>query len=136
MKAVADANVLFACMLRDGGTRRAWFNAELSLYAPRFVIKEFLKYEEELAGRYAGSRADFNQLFEIVLRQARLVDDADLAPYLPAVASLSADSKDWLYLACALKEDAALWSNDRGFSGQTRVRVLTTTQLLAELKRS
>ncbi len=61
-----------------------------------------------------------------------MVSDEELMPYLPAAASLSTDSKDWMYLACALKEDSILWSQDKEFKRQTRVPVKTTEELARE----
>ncbi len=63
----------------------------------------------------------------------RLISDSDLAPYLPAASTLSQDSKDWLYLACALYANAAIWSQDKDFQGQTRVEIKTTIQLANEI---
>jgi predicted nucleic acid-binding protein len=75
---------------------------------------------------------EFNQLLELTTSQLILVSDAELKPYLPAAASLINDSKDWLYLACALKENAILWSNDKEFKKQTRIKTKTTEEMMKE----
>lgn len=133
VKLVADANVLFSCLLRDGLTRRLWFDSEFTLYSPAYIIVEFLKHREYLYEKYVGEKGEMDLLFEKALAQMTMVGDKSLDPYLPAAAILSTDGKDWLYLACALKEDAAVWSNDRHFASQRRVIVKTTKQLAEEL---
>jgi predicted nucleic acid-binding protein len=56
-----------------------------------------------------------------------------LRPYIPDASELSEDPDDWLYLACALRENAAIWTHDKDFSGQLRVRILSTKELAEEL---
>jgi len=133
MKLVADANVMFSALLRGGLTRRLWFHPALELSAPAFIIREFLKHRAELLTKYSGSGEEFERLQKLLLSQVRLVADEELQPYLPAASSLSGDAKDWLYLACALHQNAAIWSNDRDFGMQKRVEIKTTKKLAGEI---
>ncbi len=71
------------------------------------------------------------RMIQKVFVQITFVPDKGLKPFLHAAASLIADPKDWLYLACALYEDTIIWSNDTDFSPQKRVKVVTTKELLA-----
>lgn len=129
MKVTVDANVLFACLLKDGQTRRLWFNPELELFAPKFIITEFLKYNWKFWKKFGGSPADFKKLLDLVISQVQLIPDPELVPFLSAAASLSNDSKDWLYLASSLKEDTIIWSNDDELKKQTRVKIMTTKEM-------
>ncbi|MBI5036080.1 PIN domain-containing protein [Candidatus Micrarchaeota archaeon] len=129
MKIVADANVLFSGLLRDGVTRQLWFNPKLELYAPAFILVEFREYKDELLPKYGGTEEKFDRLSKLLLKVLNIVPDEELEPFLPAASSLSTDPKDLLYLACALKEDAAIWSQDKEFGKQKRVRVLTMQEL-------
>ncbi|MBU2099761.1 hypothetical protein KKB11_00845, partial [Candidatus Micrarchaeota archaeon] len=60
------------------------------------------------------------------------ISDQELKPFMPASASLIKDPKDWLYIACALKEDTIIWCNDKGFKKQERIKTLTTTEMKEE----
>ena len=133
MKAVVDANILFSCFLKDGVTRHLWFNAELELIAPEFIVSEFKKYRAYLQGKYVEGFPPFDKLVDNVLKFVKLVPLEELKPYLPAAEHLSNDDKDWLYLACALKENAIIWSNDKEFKKQARVGIKTTKELVAEI---
>ncbi len=130
MKLTVDANILFGCLIKEGKTRKLWFNPELQLFAPKFILTEFLKYRK-MVERKSGLNAEkFDKLLELVVSQVKLINSRELKPYIPAVASLVIDDKDWLYLACALKEDTAIWSNDNGFRGQKRVNIFATSELM------
>lgn len=132
MRATIDANVLFSALIRKGLTRKIWFGPELSLYAPQFLLVEFHKYGSFLQKKFRGSGEDFKLLSQKLLSQVKFVPDQELKPFLPAAASLIKDSKDWLYLACALKEDTVIWSNDKGFKKQNRVKTFSTAEMREE----
>lgn len=133
MRLVADANVLFSSLIRDGTTRRIWFDPRVSLCAPALILVELIKYRPYIESKCEGGMESLDRLAEKALSRVSIVGEESLKPYMPAAASLIRDSKDWLYIACALKEDAAIWSNDKHFKGQKRVEVKTTVELLSEL---
>lgn len=133
MKLAVDANVLISALLRKGATRRLWFHAQVELYAPEFILTEAVRHESELAKKFRGTLEEFRRLRQLLLEQVEVVPDASLKPYLPAAAALTKDPQDWLYLACALYADAGLWSHDKGFLKQARVKVWTTEQLGNEI---
>lgn len=133
MNVTVDANILFAALLKDSATRKLWFNPELALFAPVFMLVEFNKYQSDLKGKYGGTAGDFESLCNKILSQVKFITDEELKPFLPAAATLSSDSKDWLYFACALKEDTIIWSQDKEMKKQHRIQVKTTTELMHEV---
>ena len=133
MKVTVDANILFSALLKKSLTRRIWFVPEIRLFAPRFLLREFQKYASYLEKKYQGNTAEFQSLCEKLLDQVVFVQDDELKPYMPAAASLSNDPKDWLYLACALKEDTIIWSDDREFKKQARIETKTTQEMKEEV---
>ncbi|MEW6295525.1 MAG: PIN domain-containing protein [Candidatus Diapherotrites archaeon] len=132
MKVTVDANILFSALLRKGITRKIWFVPEIELYAPKFLLIELQKYWAFLQKKFNGPKEEFIVLLEKLVSQVRFIPDHQLKPFLPAAAFLSKDAKDWLYLACALEEDTIIWSNDKGFKTQTRVKILTTEEMKKE----
>ncbi|MFH1586674.1 MAG: PIN domain-containing protein [Candidatus Diapherotrites archaeon] len=132
MRVTVDANILFSALLRKGITRKIWFGLEMELFAPRFLLEEFQKYKGYLQNKFKGTREEFLDLSQKLLSQVKLVSDGDLKPFLPASASLTNDPKDWIYLACALKEDTLIWSDDKEFKSQKRIRILSTPEMKEE----
>jgi predicted nucleic acid-binding protein len=131
MKVTVDANALFASLIRDSTARQLFFNPALALYAPEFLIDELVRHIMEVQEKSGLRDEELSHLVAKAFAQVTFVSDKELKPFLPAAASLIKDSKDWLYLACALREDTAMWSNDNHFTSQRRVKVLTTKALLA-----
>jgi len=130
MKITADANIFFAALIKDSTTRKLWFNGALKLFAPEFLMQEFFKHTAAVKKKFSGTPEEFETLVEELLNQVELIPDKELVPFLPAVASLVSDEKDWLYAACALKEDTAIWSHDKELKKQTRIQIYTTSELI------
>lgn len=133
MKVTVDANALFSAILKDSTTRKLWFNSELDLFAPGFLIIEFRSHEKELLTKFSGTEKDFGLLVEKIISEVKLVSDEELMPFMQAASTLTNDKKDLLYFACALKENTVIWSNDKGMKKQQRITVKTTSELTEEI---
>ena len=131
MKVAVDANILFACLIKDSTTRKLLFNPALTLFCPEFIVDELLRHIIEIKKKSGLSDEELHLLIVKVFGQLKIVADEDLKPFLPAAANLTKDLKDWLYISCALSQDTAIWSNDNDFRSQTRVKTLTTKKLVA-----
>ena len=129
MKVTVDANILFSALLKAGLTWKLWFNPTLELYAPGFLVEEFQKHQAFLLKKFGGTAEEFGRLTELLFAQVKFVPEEELNAFMPAARSLLNDLKDLHYLACALKEDTVLWSNDQGFKQQHRTKTLTTTEM-------
>lgn len=132
MKVTVDANILFSGLIKEGTTRRIWLSPSINLYAPAFILEEFKKYTPMLLEKYAGKKEDFAGMAKKLLGVIEFVPDEELKPFLPAAASLLQDEKDILYLACALRQDTCIWSNDKGFKKQRRIAVMNTAEMIQE----
>ncbi|MFH1107003.1 MAG: PIN domain-containing protein [Candidatus Micrarchaeota archaeon] len=133
MRLAADANAFISALIRKGVTRRLWFHPRVRLFAPEFILTEVVRHENGLSRKFRGPLPEFRRLRGLLLMQAEVVPDAALKPFLHAAAALTEDPDDWLYLACALYADADLWSHDKGFLKQKRVKAWTTEELGREI---
>ena len=131
MRVTVDANILFACLIKDSATRRLVLNPTLTLFTPEFLKDELATHIIEIKEKSGMNDEELLLMIQKVFAQVTFVPDKDLKPFLNAAANLIADPKDWLYLACALYEDAVIWSNDNDFGPQKRVRVLKTKELMS-----
>ena len=131
MRVTIDANILFACLIKDSTTRKLFFNPALFLFAPKFIVDEFVFHIKEIEEKSRLKEDELYRLISKVLGQLTLVSDKNLKPFLPAAASLVDDPKDWLYISCALRENTAIWSHDSDFSMQKRIKVITTKEILS-----
>ena len=96
------------------------------------MLEEYEKHAKYLIRKYGGTEKEFNDLSDRLTSQLSIVEDEDLGSYLPAAARLIEDEKDWLYIACALHSNTAIWSNDKGFKKQGRVPAKNTAEMAEE----
>ncbi len=132
MNITVDANVLFACLIKDSNTRKLFFNPKFELYTPSFMLTELQKYFPIIKKKSGLSDSNFSNLLARILVQITIVNDDELTPFIPAATSLIEDKKDLLYLACALYKDTKIWSNDKEFKKQNRIKIFTTEEMLKE----
>jgi predicted nucleic acid-binding protein len=134
MRVTIDANILVAALIKGGNTRKLITSSELTIFAPAFIFVEIMKYKKEIIKKSKGSEDDFNYLFAILLKNIKIVDEKELLPFVPAAKTLISDTKDILYFASALHKDTILWSNDKEFKKQKRVKTFTTEEMIKEFE--
>lgn len=132
MKFTVDANILFSALLKRGATRKIWFDPQIELFAPKYLLVEFEKYRPFLQKKFKAAKEEFEVLCTKLVSHVLFVEDDELKAYLPAAKSLSNDPKDWLYLACALKLETLIWSSDKEFKKQLRIKTKNTAEMLEE----
>ncbi len=132
MKVTIDANVFFSALIKDGFTRSLMIKSDFTLYAPTFILIEINKYESYLLQKSKLDVQTFNEVKETLLRRITLVSGEALKPYLIPASTLISDEKDWIYLACALKENTIIWSDDPDLKEQNRIVVKTLQELAKE----
>ena len=130
MKVTVDANILFACLIKDSTTRKLFFNPALSLFAPESIVAEFARHLVEIRKKSGLKDEELYRLVDSVLSQLVLVPDTDLKPFIPAAASLVNDPKDWLYISCALYKNTIIWGHDLDLSTQKRISIISTKELM------
>lgn len=132
MRLVVDTNVLFSVFWKRSILPRVMSSQDLELYSPEFALEEIKKYSAEIRRKTKLSRAEFNSKREEL---PILVDFVPLKDYRGFFKELKGipDKNDIDFLALALKLKCPLWSNDKQLRKQTKVKVITTEELLKEL---
>jgi predicted nucleic acid-binding protein len=132
MKLVVDANVVISALVADSKTRELIVTLEPDLLTPAFVHDEIENYEELIVGK-SGMEPDRVAQFVDLLFQYIAVVPVD--EFHPAIEEADAaigdtDPDDVLYLACAIANDAAIWSDDSDFDEQDVVEWYSTSDVI------
>lgn len=130
MLLVIDANELFSAMIARGKTLDLIFHSEIELVSPSFIVQEFEKYYKEIAEKSEFSEEETLSFFVLLLPQITFINEKEYAPFLSEAAKISPDPNDTHYFALALKLNCSLWSEERKFKEQQKVKILTTKELL------
>ncbi|RXK51439.1 PIN domain-containing protein [Halorientalis pallida] len=132
MKLEIDANVVISALIADSKTRELIVTLEPDLLTPAFVYDEIDNYED-LIGEKSGMEPDRVAQFIDLLFQ--YIDVVPASEFYPAIESADdaigdTDPDDVLYLACALANDAAIWSDDSDFDEQNVVETYSTSDII------
>jgi predicted nucleic acid-binding protein len=128
MRLVVDANVLFSAMIKNSTTRRIFFDENIELFAPDFLIDEFRKYERLILDKAQKTPDEFASLVEVLRNRINLV--SEIKEFMPAALRISPDRNDATYFALALKLGIPIWSNDRRLKKQDQIKIINTDELL------
>ena len=131
MDLVIDANPFIAGFLKDSTSRRIMLLSKLHLYSPDWLEHELSSNEKELIEKF--SNADkFSETKSILLEFVTLVPQKEYSEFVGEASKLTKHAKDIPYFALALKLKCPIWSNEKSFKSQSKVKVYDTSELVRE----
>ena len=132
MKLVIDANVVISALIADSKTRELIVTLEPDLLTPAFVHDEVENYEDLIVEKSGMEPDRVAQFIELLFQYIEVIPADDFYPAIERAdeAIGDTDPDDVLYLACAIANDAAIWSDDSDFDTQDLVDTYSTSDVL------
>lgn len=95
-------------------------------------IIELKKHKYEILNKSRLSENDFNILMKGILKFVKIVKTEDVIKYKNQADKIigKIDKDDILFIATALRCNALIWSDDKHFQHQNKIRILTTQEIL------
>ena len=136
MELVLDTNILLSGLLKPSTTQKILLANTLTFFAPEFSLIEIEKHSEEFAKRMGKNRKEFETALLLLLSNVKIIPKEEYKQFEKKAQALCPEKHkdDWPFIALALKLDCSLWSNDTALKGQVAVKVLSTKELIEELK--
>ncbi len=133
MDLVIDAAILFSFFKPDSFTRTLFkqlYINKVRLFAPDFLLEELLSIKDDIC-EYSGiTSEDFTTSYILLTEVIEVVQKSEYKEFIPdAFELLPKHPKDAPYFALALKLHSPIWSNERRFKQQSRVKVFRTHEL-------
>ncbi len=137
MRIIIDSNVLFAALIKDSTSRRIILEYEGLFLFPEIIFEEVEKYKSDLLKKSEMGENEFKKLLELILKKVMVISTELLDPFYDESANLaeSVESpEDQLFFACALAyPNSVIWSNDKKLKRQTKVKIITTPEIISLL---
>lgn len=132
MKLVIDANVVISALIADSKTRELIVTLEPDLLTPAFVHDEVENYEDLIVEKSGMEPDRVAQFIDLLFQYIEVVPADDFYPAIERAdeAIGDTDPDDVLYLACAIANDAAIWSDDSDFDTQDLIDTYSTSGVL------
>ncbi|HLC73432.1 MAG TPA: putative toxin-antitoxin system toxin component, PIN family [Candidatus Nanoarchaeia archaeon] len=132
MKIVIDTNVFMAGLLKDSEVRRLLIDENINFFLPEYAINEVEKYKTELCNKSGYSEEDFESMISFLLENIEIVAFEQIKMYIEIAEKImnSIDIKDAPFIATSLAIKAdGIWSFDKDFTLQSKIKVFTTTDI-------
>lgn len=139
---VADTNVLFPFFRKDSATALVITGEHggiIKLLAPELAKAELKKYKLLLCSKSGILPELFDRLLSLLEYFVDFIPLDEYKKHIPEAISLanafpSKDAEEFMddidFFALALKEKCSIWSKDKLFKKQGKVKVVTTAELL------
>lgn len=101
-----------------------------NFFAPRFILYEFKKYEDECLRKSGLSKKNFRLRKKEIFSKIEFVNFYEYKGFLIKAMKISLDPDDAPYLALALKLQVPIWSNDKQLKNQEKISVLSTKDII------
>jgi len=132
MRLVVDANVVISALIADSKTRELVVTLDPDLLTPQFVHDEIENYEDLIAEKSGMEPRRVQRFVDLLFQYIEVVPADEFSSYIEGAdeAIGETDPDDVLYVACALANDAHIWSDDSDFKEQDIVEAYSTSDVI------
>ena len=133
MKIILDVNVILSALIRNSTTRKIILNSEFDLYFPEPSLHKIRKYKNYILEKSGLREEEYDKILAILFKYIKLVPIEEIEKNWDEAKKIMGhiDSEDVVFIATALSIiDSVIWSDDRHFEKQDKVKVLKTKQMI------
>lgn len=135
MRLIVDTNRIIAALVRDGVSRKIITHFDGELITVGFSMEELGKHKKEILDKACISETDLEMILEKLFSRLTVLDGRIIDRYLDEAKFMEKiDSDDVIFIAAVLATKSPIWSDDKHFKKQNKIKVLTTMELIAMLK--
>ena len=133
MKVILYVNVILSAFIRDSTTIKIILNSEFDLYFPEPSLHKIRKYKSYILGKAGLTEEEYDKIMAILFKYVKLVPTEEIEKNWNESKEIMEyiDPEDVVFIATALSlPDSVIWSDDRHFEKQDKVKVLKTKQMI------
>ena len=133
MKLVIDSNRIIASLIKDSYSRSIIYNRKFEFFTPQFATEEIYKYKKYILDKSGMNEKAFEDLIMLIFQKIIIVSKENYSLFIKQAEKIISDMKDAPFIALCLALDTeGVWSDDKHFLAQKKVRVFTTKDLLEQ----
>src|SRR3989344_5201127 len=130
MNIVIDTNILTSALIKDSKTRSLIIKSNQTFLLPEFELIEIKNHKPEILRKSGLSDMEFNSLFVNMLKYVKIIKTDNFIKYKNFAEKIigDIDKDDVQFIALALAFNCPIWSDDRHFQKQNKIKVITTKE--------
>ena len=133
MKILVDVNIVLSALIRDSSTRKLILETRHELYFPEPSLHKLRKYQDYVIGKAGLNEKDYTGLLAILFKHIKVIPTEEIMKNWEKAKGIMEhiDQEDVVFIAAALSLDnTSIWSEDKDFERQTKVKVLKTRDIV------
>ncbi|MCK4398642.1 MAG: hypothetical protein KAV25_06590 [Methanophagales archaeon] len=130
---IVDANKVFAAFITDGIVHDLLFSGKFKPVGPEKLLEEVKKHKVDIAEKARKKLEDIELAIKLLEPEFKMFFRQEYTGKLPEGLKLAPHPKDVEYFALALRFDFPIWSNEKEFKKQSKVKVFSTSDLISFL---
>lgn len=136
MRIVLDLNIIISALLKKSTNRKIILDNRFEFYFPETAFHKILKYRSYILEKTKMRDGEFLILLIRLFSRVTLISRRRLLEYREQARKIMSliDDEDSIFIASALSlgEEAIIWSDDRHFDRQNRVKVWKTEEVIRQ----
>jgi len=129
---VIDTNILISALIKGGLTREILTNLRINFIFPEMGLEDVYFYKADIMRK---ANIDEKQFYTLLLRLLKYVKIIPLDIIIGFREEANkiigkTDKGDVVFIATALAFNCPIWSNDKHFQKQDKVKILTTKNIM------
>lgn len=137
MELVVDTNRIIAALIKDGLSRKIIISEKFPLYTVEFGAREVKKYKPLIKKKARISEQQFNfsmkhMMSKIAVLSEKEISKKSIDKAIKIVGKIDPDDVPFIALSIELG-NKPIWSDDKHFKQQNRIKVFTTKELERQL---
>ena len=133
MKIILDVNIILSALIRDSTTRKIILNSEFDFYFPEPSLHKIRKYKSYILEKSGLIEEEYNKIMATLFKYIKLVPTKEIDKNWDEAKKIMEhiDKEDVVFIATALSlPDSVIWSDDRHFEKQDKVKVFKTKDMI------
>ena len=133
MKIILDVNVILSALIRDSTTRKIILNSQFDFYFPEPSLHKIRKNKDYILKKSGLTEEEYNKIMATLFKYIKLVPTEEIEKNWDKAKKIieHIDKEDVIFIATALSiSDSVIWSDDRHFEKQDKVKVLKTGDIV------
>ncbi len=134
MRLIVDTNVIISALIKDSMTRHIITHINSELITIGFSEKELSKYKAEILEKARINEIEFEAILDKLKEKLIILDDFIIQKNMEEASRIMdrIDPNDTPFIAAALSTNSDIWSDDKHFERQNKIKVWKTKSLEKE----
>jgi predicted nucleic acid-binding protein len=137
MKLVVDTGRIIAALIKDSTCRNILLSNKCEFLTVNFAESEIAEHKQEIVEKAGITESEFQEVLSLLMSHVKIIGDLVLLSKMNEAEKImrAIDPADVQFIAAALAVDCeGIWTEDKHFDLQKRIRVFKTASLLKLVK--